>query len=151
MKPCVVGSDWGFNRTLTHLHAGVCGVICTGGLGSSEGPKAYKNLCGNLLKYSKLYKGKFPRQKLQPQNSESETLDRSCKGWIGPDTIFWGGGVKKFQVFSEVLWCLTSGFRSQDLRGQYAQRVQSTYIVQSMVSVVVISLMVWVSIPHMGT
>ena len=31
------------------------------------------------------------------------------------------------------------------------QRVQSTYMVQSMVSVVVISLMVWVSIPHMGT
>ena len=30
-------------------------------------------------------------------------------------------------------------------------RVQSTYMVQSMVSVVVISLMVWVSIPHMGT
>ena len=33
----------------------------------------------------------------------------------------------------------------------YSQRVQSTYMVQSMVSVVVISLMVWVSIPHMGT
>ena len=32
-----------------------------------------------------------------------------------------------------------------------SQRVQSTYMVQSMVSVVVISLMVWVSIPHMGT
>ena len=31
------------------------------------------------------------------------------------------------------------------------QRVQSTYMVQSMVSVVVISLRVWVSIPHMGT
>ena len=33
----------------------------------------------------------------------------------------------------------------------YSQRVQSTYMVQSRVSVVVISLMVWVSIPHMGT
>ena len=32
-----------------------------------------------------------------------------------------------------------------------AQRVHSTYMVQSMVSVVVISLMVWVSIPHMNT
>ena len=31
------------------------------------------------------------------------------------------------------------------------QRVQSTYMVQSMVSVVVLSLMVWVSIPPMGT
>ena len=31
------------------------------------------------------------------------------------------------------------------------QRVQSTYMVQSMVFVVVISLMVWVSVPHMGT
>ena len=31
------------------------------------------------------------------------------------------------------------------------QRVQSTNMVQSMVSVVVISLMVWVSIPDMGT
>ena len=30
------------------------------------------------------------------------------------------------------------------------QRVQSTYMVQSMVSVVVISLMVWVSIPQYG-
>ena len=32
-----------------------------------------------------------------------------------------------------------------------AQRVQSTCMVQSTVSVVVISLMVWVSLPHMGT
>ena len=32
-----------------------------------------------------------------------------------------------------------------------SQRVQSNYMVQSMVSVVVISLIVWVSIPHMGT
>ena len=32
-----------------------------------------------------------------------------------------------------------------------SQRVQSTYMVQSMTSVVVISLMVWGSIPHMGT
>ena len=31
------------------------------------------------------------------------------------------------------------------------QKIQSTYMVQSMVSVVVTSLMVWVSIPHMGT
>ena len=35
--------------------------------------------------------------------------------------------------------------------GFLTQRVQSTYMVQSMDSVVVISLMVWVSIPHMGT
>ena len=119
MKPCVVGSDWGFNRILTHLHAGVCGVICTGGLGSSEGPKAYKNLCGNLLEYSKLYKGKFPKQKLQPQNSESETLHNSCKGWIGPDTIFWGG--EEIPSIAQVLWCLTSGFRSQGLRGSMVE------------------------------
>ena len=32
-----------------------------------------------------------------------------------------------------------------------AQRVQSTYTVQSMVSVAETSLMVWVSIPYMGT
>ena len=40
-----------------------------------------------------------------------------------------------------------------DLAGCYrsAQRAQSTYMVQSMVSVVDISLMVWVSIFHMGT
>ena len=39
---------------------------------------------------------------------------------------------------------------AQNLQSQ-TQRVQSTYMVQSMVSVVVISLMVWASIPHMGT
>ena len=31
------------------------------------------------------------------------------------------------------------------------QRVQSTNMVQSMVSVVVISLLIWISIPHIGT
>ena len=35
--------------------------------------------------------------------------------------------------------------------GELAQRVQSTYMVQSMVSVVVTSLRVWVSIPYIGT
>ena len=41
----------------------------------------------------------------------------------------------------------------EDERGALvsAQRVQSNYMVPSMVSVVVISLMVGVSIPHMGT
>ena len=41
---------------------------------------------------------------------------------------------------------------STDRRGwAEAQRVQSPYMVQCMVSVVLISLMVWVSISHMGT
>ena len=35
--------------------------------------------------------------------------------------------------------------------GPVTQRVQSTYMVQSRVPVVVISLMVWVSIPYLGT
>ena len=35
--------------------------------------------------------------------------------------------------------------------GTLSQRVQSTYMVGSMVSAVVTSLMIWVSIPHMGT
>ena len=39
----------------------------------------------------------------------------------------------------------------EDLGSAVTQRVQSTYMVQSMASVVVISLIVWVSIPHMGT
>ena len=37
------------------------------------------------------------------------------------------------------------------LMQRLSQRVQGTNMVQSMVSVVVISLMVWVSIPHIGT
>ena len=51
-------------------------------------------------------------------------------------------------VFFEVIRHVAKD--SYDLERQ-AQRVQGTNIVQSMVSVVVISLMVWVSIPHMGT
>ena len=44
------------------------------------------------------------------------------------------------------------GFRLRaTFKQDVSQRVQSTYMVQSMVSVVVISLMVWVSIPHMDT
>ena len=44
-----------------------------------------------------------------------------------------------------------SGSRLRSKQLWLSQRVQSTYMVQSMVSVVVISLMVWVSIPHMST
>ena len=44
-----------------------------------------------------------------------------------------------------------SGSTAARLRENVTQRVQSTHMVQSMVSVVVISLMVWVSIPHMST
>ena len=46
---------------------------------------------------------------------------------------------------------LTLNGGSGDCRYTQSQKVQSTYMVQSMVSEVVISLMVWVSIPHMGT
>ena len=41
--------------------------------------------------------------------------------------------------------------RQETTYAPLAQKGQSTYMVQSRVSVVVISLMVWVSIPHMGT